>query len=169
MPNWCYNSVTLENDDPKIIDEFEAVITKEDGQPFQYLRPMPDSEEENWYMWHVNNWGTKWDISVHDYERESPTSIRLFFDSAWSPPIAMYEYLNETGWRVDAQYQEEGMGFIGSYVDGEDNYYEYDISDRASIEALPQDLIDYGDLLTRHEDWILDNEILDNEEEPEEE
>lgn len=163
MPNWCYNSVTLENDDPKVIDELESVISKDDSKPFQHLRPMPESEEENWYSWNIEHWGTKWDVGVHDFERYSPTSIRLFFDSAWSPPIALYDYLTEKGWRVDAQYQEEGMGFIGSYVDGHDEYYDYDITDRASIEALPQDLIDYGDLMTQHEDWVRDNEEEDGE------
>jgi len=163
MPNWCYNSVTLENDDPKVIDELESVISKDDSKPFQHLRPMPESEEENWYSWNIEHWGTKWDVGVHDFERDSPTSIRLFFDSAWSPPIAMYDYLTENGWRVDAQYQEEGMGFIGSYVDGHDEHYDYDITDRESIEALPQDLIDYGDLLTRHEEWIEENEEEDGE------
>ena len=163
MPNWCMNTVTLTNDDVKVIDAFAEALNSTDCEPFQHLRPMPAEHQDDWYSWHCANWGTKWDASIVDWERQDDNSIFIVFDTAWSPPIELYNYLTEQGWSVDAQYQEEGMGFIGSYVDGEDSYYEYDLSDRESIEALPQDLIDYGDLLTQHEDWVRDNEEEEND------
>jgi hypothetical protein len=163
MPNWCTNTVTLSNDDPKVIDDFFTALKSSDCEPFQYLRPMPVEYQDDWYSWHVSNWGTKWDASIVDYEQVDKNTVWLAFDTAWSPPIELYNYLTEQGWNVDAQYQEEGMGFIGTYVDGEDVYYEYDISDRQSIEALPQEMIDYGDLLSRHEEWVEENEGENND------
>lgn len=167
MPNWCYNHVTLTNEDKSKIDALHAVMqeTNEDGREigliFQHLRPRPESEE-NWYNWNIENWGTKWDASFGHCDRYDDNSIFFTFDSAWSPPIALYEYLTENGWDVDAVYQEEGMGYIGSFKDGDDDCYEYDITDRPSIEALPEELIEFGDLITRHEEWVEENEEEDD-------
>jgi hypothetical protein len=46
------------------------------------------------------------------------------------------------------------MAYIGQYtsIDGDD-YYEYDITDEESIENLPEDLIEFADLRTAHQDW----------------
>jgi hypothetical protein len=49
------------------------------------------------------------------------------------------------------------MGFVGKFEDGYDDYYEYDISDRESIESLPEDVVDYADLMTWHEEWVEEN------------
>lgn len=160
MPNWCFNSTTLSNDD---VTKIDALVEKLEGgdNVFQYLRPRPEAEEDSWYEWNVANWGTKWDASMQHWERTNETTVQLHYDTAWSPPGELFEYLVEEGWWVDSIYHEEGMGFIGSYVDGVDSYYEYDLSDRASIEALPQELIDFGDLITLHEEWF--DEDLEDE------
>jgi hypothetical protein len=74
----------------------------------------------HWYDWNVRNWGTKWDVAVHDNDKypetelhdESTTSLGYKFNTAWSPPIeaitklsTLYPTLNfnlsyeeETGW-----------------------------------------------------------------------
>lgn len=74
----------------------------------------------DWYDWNVRNWGTKWDVAVHDNDKypdteitdESKTSLGYRFNTAWSPPIeaitklsTQYPTLNfnlsyeeETGW-----------------------------------------------------------------------
>ena len=49
------------------------------------------------------------------------------------------------------------MGFIGYYEDGDDDYYEYDLSDVESIENIPEHIVDYGNLMEEHENWIEDN------------
>jgi hypothetical protein len=46
------------------------------------------------------------------------------------------------------------MGFAGKFTnDGSDEYYEYDITDPESIEELPDEIIDFGDLRTRAEEY----------------
>ena len=54
-----------------------------------------------------------------------PPKVNSSFDSAWSPPTALYDELTLQGFRVLASYFESGMAFCGIYEDGVDNYVEY--------------------------------------------
>jgi len=155
MPNWCDNSVTITADKEKI-DVIEAALNSDSKQLFNAIRPNPSGEWQ--YEWSVNNWGTKWDASVHDWNREDDNTIWISFDSAWAPPTILYEFMvEEGGYDVRAYYWESGMGFVGKFEDGYDDYYDYDISDRESIESLPEDVVDYADLMTWHEEWVEEN------------
>lgn len=167
MPNWCDNRAILKHDDVSLIDALEAEMSKKnkDGLseacPFNHLRPRPESEEENWYNWNIQHWGSKWDASIIDWERTDDNTIYLYFESAWSPPVALYEYLTEEGWDVDAVYHEGGMGYAGAFTEGVDDYYEYDITNLSSIEALPEEIIEFGGLIESHECWKEENEDAD--------
>jgi hypothetical protein len=164
MPNWCYNTATVYNEDKTKIDGLEQELLKDKAEPFNYLRPNPAGEWD--YGWSCENWGTKWDVSMMDWEREGDNSIVMHFDSAWSPPIAMYEYLNEEGWEVSAYYHEPGMGFAGRYDNGDDDYYEFDFTDRQSIEELPEDILDFTNAmedLERYEEEQYEESIADLE------
>jgi hypothetical protein len=162
MPNWCDNSVTLHHEDKSKVDALAAEMSKknDDGhsmaEPFIHLRPRPADQEENWYDWNISNWGTKWEAGIIDWDRQDDNTIWISFDSAWSPPIALYEYLVEHGWEVNALYQEPGMGYAGTFTteDGDD-YYEYDISDPESIENLPEELIEFGNLREYARDYMI--------------
>lgn len=163
MPNWCDNRAILRHEDVKVIDALEAEMIKknDDGLsmacPFQHLRPRPLAEED-WYNWNIQNWGSKWDANTIDWDRGGDNELTIYFDSAWSPPVALYEYLTEQGWEVDAVYHESGMGYAGMFVDGEDFYHEYDLSDLDSIEQLPEEIIEFGGLREEHEYWKEENE-----------
>jgi len=164
MPNWCYNTATFYHEDKTVIDGFEQELSKEEPQPLNYLRPNPSGDWE--YDWSVSNWGTKWDISPHDWEREDDNTIVMHFDSAWSPPITIYEFLSENGWSVRAYYHEPGMAFVGRYEDGDDDYYEYDITDREVCENLPEDILDFSGIMDdveRYEEEQYEESIADLE------
>jgi hypothetical protein len=164
MPNWCYNSATLYNSDKSKIDSLEQELQKEDAQVFQHLRPNPTGEWD--YNWSVENWGTKWDIIVQDWERENDNSIVMHFDTAWSPPTTLYEFLSEEGWSINAMYHEPGMGFAGKFEDGDDEYYEFDWTDRQSIEDLPDYILDFTNALEdleRYEEEQYEESIADLE------
>jgi len=151
MPNWCDNSVRLTSSKEKI-DALAAVLENEDDrQVFQHLRPRPADQEENWYDWNINHWGTKWDLSLIDWNRDDDETIWISFETAWSPPIAIYEYLSENDWYVDAVYHEGGMGFCGIWQDGEDDYYEYNLDDWESIDCLPDEVKDFTGLVDYYE------------------
>lgn len=164
MPNWCYNSATLHHDNKEVIDGFEQELLKEDHQPFNYLRPNPAGEWD--YGWSCENWGCKWDVSMMDWERQDDNTIVMHFDSAWSPPVMLYEFLETEGWSVRAMYHEPGMGFAGRFEDGFDDYYEMDWTDRASIEDLPEDILDFTNALEdleRYEEEQFEEELQELE------
>ena len=141
MPNWCMNSVTFTHADQsamtKLVDAWNS------GEFFQTMIPLPESSKDDWYSWHLNHWGTKWDVGRET--KEEPAKLvdgilTLNFDSAWSPPIAAYEALHDIGYEITAYYWEPGMCFAGSWKDGVDDYWE-DVSDADQAEALlPADL-----------------------------
>lgn len=163
MPNWCSNSITISHHDKSVVDELESKI-REGGDFFNILRPRPADQEENWYEWNVENWGTKWDVNI-DVQNDAVTrfsdnSLSLWFDTAWSPPIAFYDYITELGWDVEAMYYEFGAGFLGRYSEGSDDYWEVDFSDGDNmqflLDNLPRDLLDYSGLESEyemHKEW----------------
>ena len=161
MPNYCDNSLTLRHTDKSKVDALDAELSKKNpngygsnGELLNHLRPNPSGEWD--YNWSVENWGTKWDASIIDWERRDDNEIWVSFESAWSPPTTIYDYLVEQGWEVEAYYYEPGMGYAGEYTtEGGDDYYEYDLSDPESIEELPESVIEFGDLRTRSEEHII--------------
>lgn len=162
MPNWCDNSMRLYNEDKAKIDALEAELDKKNDEgrsmacPFNHLRPNPTGEWQ--YDWSCENWGTKWDADIIDWERSDENEITIYCNTAWSPPIALYDYLVEQGWNVDAIYHEGGCAFGGLYTtEGGDEYYEYDITDPESVEDLPEDIIEFGGLRDAVQDYIIQN------------
>jgi len=164
MPNWCYNTATVYHEDKTKIDGLEQELLKEDAQPFNYLRPNPTGEWD--YAWSCENWGTKWDVSMMDWEREDDNTIVMHFDSAWSPPVTLYEFLESEGWSVRAYYHEPGMGFAGRFEDGYDQYFEFDYTNREEVEDLPEDIADFANVwddLERYEEEQYEESIADLE------
>lgn len=103
-----------------------------------------------WHDFAVQNWGTKWDCGTchtfdiydsngktitlddlinnnlgSDFNAESPLTLHLGFDTAWSPPTGVYDELAEMeDVTVEAYYFEPGMAFVGEYTsDGGDVSY----------------------------------------------
>lgn len=161
MPNWCSNNLTLSNENVEEVDKLVKYIGQMDersGGLFSYFRPIPENEED-WYTWNNVNWGTKWDVHDVIWDRIDQNTVHLTFDTAWSPPEALYNFLtNETEWKVDATYYECGFGFVGRYSEGEDACYT--ISDRLSLDDIPEDLL---------EEWNIREDMEGCEEEDEEE
>jgi len=149
MPNWCDNAVTISHEDKSKIDAIVAGLEKEDKEFLNVIRPNPSGEWD--YGWSVDNWGTKWEAGIIDWNREDDNTVWVSFDSAWSPPIAIYEFMHEEGYEVRAVYHEGGMAFCGRYEDGYDDFYEYDLSD---ISNIPEDIADFADLQYRHDEWV---------------
>jgi hypothetical protein len=142
MPNWCLNNITVSHDDPAMVDRFENAYNN--GKTCNEFLPVPEGyyDDERWYDWCVNNWGTKWDFGADPAESLGLKATRVdneitaTFDSAWSPPIGMYETLVELGYNVRATYWEPGMAYCGIWDNGNDNYIEYGQSDNPD-EDIP--------------------------------
>jgi hypothetical protein len=161
MPNWCFNTVTFTHDDPVMINRIESGFKRSDDHGlFSEFLPVPEgySESGAWYGWCNANWGTKWDVSEADcnyIEDRSENSIRLYFETAWSPPIEFYEKLLELGFSISAYYFEPGMGFVGSWKDGHDECYDGFSHDIDGI--VPSHLVDMFNI----HDWY---EVEEDEE-----
>ena len=177
MPNWCVNCVTIKHEDAEKISIIENEVNKESNDDvalFQVLRPRPADQEETWYAWNCDNWGCKWDCSFYDYDRVDDNTIKLNFDTPWGPPIALYEFLTEQGYDVDAFYDEGGMAFCGRFTDGYDDQYNYSDMDSSQVQdEIPSEIdemFSISELMQEreseddHEDWQEDEE---EDEEPE--
>jgi hypothetical protein len=148
MPNWCNNNLTLEHEDPAMIQRAADALQR--GEFLQEFCPVPedlqivagrvgDGDEQrelerktaenlekygygNWYDYCVAEWGTKWDVGCEGSTDVHPDGkmLHTYFDSAWSPPIGAYEKLEALGFGVNAMYYEGGMNYAGVYSDGGD-------------------------------------------------
>jgi len=98
-----------------------------------------------WYDFCVNEWGTKWDVDPYDTveydDAHDKNGITFGFDSAWAPPVGIYDELVEQGFTVRAYYYEPGMAFAGVWDNGYDD--EYSLGGMTSTQAredLPKEL-----------------------------
>jgi hypothetical protein len=178
MPNWCNNNITIRGE-KEDLDRLESFLNEKGGKEwFDFFRPCPQELKDggpvgfhdpvnpdlmekygayNWYSWSVENWGCKWNCDAQDWSRDGD-SISFWFDSPWGPPTELYSFISRnTDFDVEAGYHEEGMAFVGRFVDGEDESYEY--SDVNSLDDIPEDIV---------EDWNL-REMLEDQEEWEDE
>ena len=89
-----------------------------DGSVFYETYNFPDgTNDDRWYMWCVNNWGTKWDAGDVDIEYQDSEILELEFDTAWSPPEGIMEKLREKYPELSFQcfYDEPGCEAAGYY------------------------------------------------------
>ena len=145
MPNWCMNKLTVSHEDKVMIDKFEKAYRndwtietfyptpRDPGDPTMMMgegkaMSKDDKPNNNWYLWRLQNWGTKWDVGCQDGYGLEPTRVdnelSMTFDSAWSPPLGFYERLVVLGFDVQASYFEPGMSFAGIWHNGTDDSYE---------------------------------------------
>lgn len=139
MPNWCNNNFSITGNTESIKGLWEAA-EKAEGL-LQAIAPMPaelegttaPQDEDNWYNWRVNTWGTKWDVSLEGLEYtdngDGTASIEGWFDSAWAPPIGAYEQLaaDFDSCVISCSYYEPGMDFGGFWTSEDGDEYTEDL------------------------------------------
>ncbi len=131
------------HDNPEKLEEIVQIINQNNEENdgyglFAHLVPPPNSaayrdeiegkqqeirdDPEFWWNWNINNWGTKWDATIDHcgYMNDNKKVLVLDFDTAWAPPIGIFEALYQQGYTVDAAYMECGANFWGNWVDGYD-------------------------------------------------
>ena len=127
MPNHTDNRVTLYHKDSQQIDMIYNIMNTDDTPLCQTLIPMDEAlldndahADDGWYTWRLQNWGTKWDVYESHCTRFDANTLQLYFYTAWSPPMPIYDKLVDMGFEVTARYLDEGWGYIGEYVSGDD-------------------------------------------------
>jgi len=141
MPNHCYQQVTITG--PRaLISQIEDNLKCKEARFCDLIAPMPfeiwvgedvkitkpvNTTLPSWYEWRNENWGTKWDVcdvevEIADSSLNRPDRRTLEFRcwTAWAPPIPVWDRLVDLGCKVEADYQDEGGMFEGTYKDGLD-------------------------------------------------
>lgn len=152
MPNWCENSVYVSGNEKKLQEIYDSNFS------FNFIHPEPDytkvkvpytypeyslGEEyvdptKAWWDWRIQNWGTKWDIQEGElyaslcHYMGGGITLQATFETAWNPPLGIYEKLEEQGFQVCGYYYEPMMDFMGIYEKGEDK--EYSVPERSDSE-----------------------------------
>ena len=172
MPNWCSNYVEVGHENPEKIRAL-AKAMEDGGfcdhvipVPQELKETMSgfygDEEKQkelerktaenvkkygagNWYDFCVNRWGTKWDVDCQGQVDLHPdgTMVTASFDSAWAPPVGVYEALVEQGYTVKAYYYESGMCFAGIWDNGDDECYQDWGDSRGAKDTLPEELDEF--------------------------
>jgi len=153
MPNWCMNNLTISHDDKAMVQKFADAYNS--GEVCNSFIPKPENLNDDafaidgWYVWCVNNWGTKWDFGKDEYEDPAKVEngeVSISFNTAWSPPIPFYDYLTGLGYKVRASYFEPGCTFCGIYNDGNDHYVDYGGEGISNKDMIPASIWDEYDL-----------------------
>ena len=166
MPNHTDNRVILSHDDSQQIDMIYNIMNTEDTPLCQTLIPMDEKlleisgisdnyEVQGWYEWRLENWGTKWDVYETQCTRINANTLQLYFYTAWSPPIPVFDKLVDMGFEINARYLDEGWGYIGEYTDGDD-WCTTDVE--SVVEDYPE--LDFEFSISEH---IADNALYTEE------
>ena len=141
MPNHVYNTL-YSTGKPHTMELLHNASKELNGGLAMLLMPRPQEEEDNWYHWNLDNWGTKWGCYDQDVEGD-----QLHFTTAWDTisdellnriakhfPNFIFEYEEEQGWggvityKNGQLYQHETYdipewGAEAETEDGRDVYY----------------------------------------------
>lgn len=186
MPNWCSNFVEVGHEDPQKITALAEAFNRgefcdhvlpvpEDLKITAGFLGDPEAQKElerktaenvekygagNWYNFCTSQWGTKWDVGGNGEEADVHPDGNLMtasFESAWAPPIGVYEALVEQGYTVRAYYYESGMCFAGVYDNGSDDCYSDWGDSEGAKEMLPQDLDEFFCISESQAEWEAEN------------
>jgi hypothetical protein len=150
MPNWCTNTLVIQGD-PEEMEQLVRIV-EGDSHPFSLnsVIKMPQELKDqsspvrdevvgksnlekygakDWYDWAITNWDTKWDVDariVSDITSPMLPGLRTItyeFDSAWNPPLKVYDVLAARfpNTNIYACWDEPGCDFSGyrMYRNGE--------------------------------------------------
>jgi len=107
-PDWD----TIPNED----GELPVVEKLESGFSFKKF-PLSGRQDDRWYDWNINNWGTKWNSYDCTLLEEESDYLVYEFYTAWSPPEPVIDALRNKfpEVHVSAFFDEPAMEIGGYY------------------------------------------------------
>lgn len=124
----------------------------------------------DWYSFCVGEWGTKWDIGHGDgYEKLTlkdikNNTVKIGFDSAWSPPLEAYQKLCDMGFEIRALYYEGGCCFCGIWDNGNEEYYDIKGNSKWVEKNIPSEIDDEFCISWNMAQWEDEEENAETEE-----
>ena len=160
MPNWCKNNLKIHSNGQKILDVLELLKDDKGQMTFSKFMPTPKELEDttspvrdtvpqgdrnelkekygadNWYDWHIQNWGTKWDASDSEFYKDGDDWI-ISFQTPWGPPMEFIKAFSKKfkDLTFELQYADE---FEGQYPLGESVFIDGVEIDDGPEEGTPQ-------------------------------
>lgn len=126
MPNHVTNRITGPT---TILDRLTRPATGDDAPAhnittdgrvidFNLLIPEPENNDD-WYDWRVNHWGTKWNAYTPTITTHNDGTVTIGFQTAWSAPTAILTELSLRlpGEELHVQWADEDFGYnIGDVI-----------------------------------------------------
>ena len=169
MPNWCSNWTHFSHADKSQLERLKTALAEE--RLFSEFVPnRAGKDAEGWYEHNISAWGTKWDTgAVCENEIEFCTDDQVYklsvsFDTAWSPPTAFYQRMEEMGWKITGYYFEPGMNFCGKWDEGSDEYFDIPDTAEEAEDLLPEDINEMFGIVEMLEDREEDERDQDEDE-----
>lgn len=107
----------------------------------------------DWYDWHCNYWGTKWNACDPCWY----TGCDVSFDTAWSDPEPIYmELAKKLGITFTVECEEESLAFCSVTTYSPDGKDEEVAEGIAGLVLLGQDR---DDIIDRYSDWYDEDEM----------
>lgn len=145
MPNWVYNSLSIEGEEAQAIKEKLVKVTEQGVFPLSFMNIIAPTDIEryekvvgsldpenrvhpdNWYNWNIRNWGTKWDAGSPAIVEDTPEKVRYTFETAWSAPYEAIRALASpypiTVFTLEWE-EEQGFGATVEFAYGNENELE---------------------------------------------
>ena len=109
MPD--FKTIPNKNGELPVADE----IKNSDGELITITHYFPDGKnDDRWYHWCIDNWGTKWDVNISDGDIDE-CYAEFEFQTAWAPASGIFDKIKEDYPDVDISwfYDEPGMEIAG--------------------------------------------------------
>tara|TARA_B100001094_G_scaffold304460_1_gene333434 strand:- start:187 stop:870 length:684 start_codon:yes stop_codon:yes gene_type:complete len=119
MPNLVTSQIFVPNVSPTEAKELHTVCKEQ--RLLAFLHPRPTDQDQNWYEWNTENWGTKWESEVlaTDYCKNRNVFI-VEIETAWSPPKkALQNSQLNYFWMVSVDLRRDIAWFFSKYPDTE--------------------------------------------------
>jgi len=135
MANHVFSRTNVSHDNPEEIKILSRLLEGPIHELASYLidREITDDELDRNIM--CETFGAKW-INFEDIHTEEDEII-ISATSAWSAPIEMWESLENKGFSIDADYEDEMPNFFGTYSTSEgDNCVDIEPVEEAVVETI---------------------------------
>jgi hypothetical protein len=101
MPNHVTNTLEIyawHDNHPGLMEEIKKYLSPDDAQEpvIDFDAIIPEAyEEDNWYNWRCENWGTKWNAYDQSVLEDEWSTLVIEFLTAWSPPYPIVTRIRE--------------------------------------------------------------------------